>query len=376
MTKKVLIFVQGTIGDTIVSIPAIIALRRHYGSESKLTLLYEKHANLHFNPEKVLEQLKLMDNFIFYRFYYRGIEKYLSGVKLLWNLWLKRFDVVYYLVASDRKPAQIRRDCYFFYIAGIRERYGFQIPANSDILSRPATGELLPVTNESITRLKVVELGGVNIEKERRFEVPMIQIPKTADEEVDHWLQKRSKRLNSSTLVAIAPGSKKKSCQWPLDRFAELGKHLLRRGATLVVIGGKAEINEGIALTEMWGSGLNACGEFSILATGALLRRCRFLVGLDTGTTHLASMLGLPCVALYSAQDWPGKWEPIAASIVIRRKVPCAGCRLTICNVPSHPCMTQITVTEVSAVLDEHFFSIIRASDSSFNLDSAVKGRV
>jgi len=208
----------------------------------------------------------------------------------------------------------------------------------------------------------------VDTKKEQCFEMPLFLLPKTADDEVEQWLRKRGVSLNYPTLVAIAPGAKKKSCHWPLDRIAEVGKHLLRRGATLVVIGGKAEIDEGIALTEVWGSGLNACGELSVLATGALLRRCRFLLGLDTGTTHLAAVLGTPCVALYSAQDWPGKWEPLGTgSVVIRRKVPCAGCRLVNCNLPEHPCMIQITVTEVAAVVDARFFPLTRSADPTFN---------
>jgi heptosyltransferase-3 len=368
MAKNVLVFVQGTIGDTIVSIPALKALRRHYGPASQITLLHERHDHLPFNPVSVLGQIDLVDNFLSYPFHFKRIERFLSGMKLLWDLWRKRFDVVYYLIASDREVAQIKRDNIFFSISGIRERYGFEIAADRDTRPKSTTGEILPVMHEAITRLKIVELGGVDTEKDRRFETPLILPPKVADEEVDNWLRKRGISINSSALVAIAPGAKKKSCHWPLDRFAELGKHLLRRGATLVVIGGKAEIDDGIALTEVWGSGLNACGELSVLATGALLRRCRFLLGLDTGTTHLAAVLGTPCVALYSAQDWPGKWEPIGTgSVVIRRIVPCAGCRLVNCNLLDHPCMTRITVREVAAVLDAHFFTVTRTADSAIN---------
>lgn len=368
MAKKILVFVQGTIGDTIISIPALKELRRQYGPASQISLLHETHVHLPFNPRTVLEGIGLVDNFLSYAFHFNRIERFLSGVKLLWDLWYKRFDVVYYLIASDRASAQLRRDHIFFYIAGIRERYGFEIPARGDMCHRSTTGEILPVMHEAIYRLKLVGLGGGDTEKELRFDTPLILPPKTAEEEVDNWLRKRGMSLDSSTLVAIAPGAKKLSCHWPLDRFAELGKHLLRHGATLVVIGGKAEVDDGIALTEVWGSGLNACGELSVLATGALLRRCRFLLGLDTGTTHLAAALGTPVVALYSAQDWPGKWEPVGTgSVVIRRIVPCAGCRLVNCNLPDHPCMTQITVTEVAAVLDAHFFTVTRTADSAIN---------
>lgn len=368
MAKKILVFLQGTIGDTVVAVPALRALRRHYGVGASISLLHETHRHLASTPKAVLSGLGLVDEFIDYPCEASFVAKTSASFKLALQLLSKGFDSVYYLIASERNAGQIRRDHLFFWLCGIRQRHGFRVFEEERLRPRSASGQLGRVAQESILLLSVLQAEGVDIALESSLKPPLFTLPESAKVEAKNWLQQRLGEGGDDRLVAIAPGAKKGSCLWPLDRFAAVGKAVvLEWGATLIVVGGPAERDAGIALNEAWNGGLNACGQLSVLGTAALLERCKLLIGLDTGTTHLAAAVGTACVALYAAQDWPGRWEPLGKQhAILRRSVACEGCRLKVCTVPGHPCMTEITVAEVLEAIDKHFrASLPRYSNKS-----------
>ena len=80
------------------------------------------------------------------------------------------------------------------------------------------------------------------------------------------------------------------------------------------------------------------------------------MVGLDTGTTHLAAAQGVPCVALYGCREEPGLFYTLGVGhTILRHSVPCAGCRLIMqpCPVAGHPCMTGISVDAAWDAVEE-----------------------
>jgi heptosyltransferase-3 len=346
--QRILVFVQGTIGDTIVSVPALRALRRHYGAAAHFTLLHETHSHLSFNPQNVLNGLGIVDDFISYPFSFNRWEHRVGLLRLLLRLRSCGFQAFYYLIGSSRVAAQIRRDDLFFRFAGILRRHGFNSIADERLRPRLPNGGLGRVPQEAILRMEAVESAGIDTSEERRFAMPIICVPALAHVECDQVLKKLGVDLDRP-MVAIAPGAKQAANVWPLSRMADVGHRILAGfDITLVVVGGAGERDAGIALTEHWSQGHNLCGGLSVLATASLLARCRLLVGLDTGTTHLAASQGTPCVAVYSGRNWPGRWEPFGTGhVVVRREVPCQGCQLKNCNVDGHPCLESIEVDDV-----------------------------
>jgi ADP-heptose:LPS heptosyltransferase len=152
-------------------------------------------------------------------------------------------------------------------------------------------------------------------------------------------------------IVAFAPGSKMHAKKWPEDRFERVGLGLLHRfpGLRLVVVGGPGEQPLGDRLCRAWGDrAMNLSGALSVWESAAMLERCALYVGNDTGTMHLAASVATPCVAIFSARDNPGKWEPAGPGhIVLRHEVPCAGCMLETCVDHDLACLKTISVDEV-----------------------------
>jgi ADP-heptose:LPS heptosyltransferase len=119
-------------------------------------------------------------------------------------------------------------------------------------------------------------------------------------------------------------------------------------GWEAIILGGPSDTQAAAAICRAVPGTIDACGKLSILEVAAVLEHCRVLVGLDTGTTHLAAAVGTPVVGLYGARNAPGQWEPMGEGhIVLRAAVPCEGCGAEICPVPGHPCMTGLRVDRV-----------------------------
>jgi ADP-heptose:LPS heptosyltransferase len=67
----------------------------------------------------------------------------------------------------------------------------------------------------------------------------------------------------------------------------------------------------------------------------------------------LAGFVGVPCVAIFSARDIPGKWVPYgSAHRILRRQTDCAGCMLEVCD-RKNLCLTRITTDAVLGEWDE-----------------------
>lgn len=151
--------------------------------------------------------------------------------------------------------------------------------------------------------------------------------------------------------VTVHVGAGFQAKRWPPASFAELVRRLARV-APVVLLGTE---------TDLAAAGRQQCGRTGVtdlvgrLTLGQMLgviSGTRLHVGLDTGATHGAALLGRPFVALYSGSAshrhstpfylYPGQGE------IIQHRPPCSGahgCGLTSC-VPNI-CMTSISVEEV-----------------------------
>ena len=59
------------------------------------------------------------------------------------------------------------------------------------------------------------------------------------------------------------------------------------------------------------GKRVNLCGELSVRESAAVLRSARVFIGHDSGPMHLAAAVGIPCAAIFSARNPPGRWFPV-----------------------------------------------------------------
>lgn len=349
-SPRVLVHQLGSLGDTIVSLPALRAIRRHFGPSAHITLLHESRPGVPVIPGSLLTAGAEVDDFLAYPLPTRRWEKIFGIVRLWWGLSRGQFSTVVSLTPAERTLRQVRRDRRFFRLAGMAQGVGFHAFDSGKLYPRNPDGGPGRTDHEARFRLRRLQRDGIDISLEEDLRRPFYFPPPDAKRTATGWLRERGWKEGQS-LAVLCPGAKQPTNLWPIDRFAEIGRRIRQSDTTeVVVVGGSAEREAGDRLVRAMEGGWNAAGHLDVPGSAALLQTASFLVGLDTGTTHLAAAMGIPCVALYGGRDHPGRWDPLGEGHeVIRSNAPCSPCRIihAPCPVSGHPCMTQISVEEV-----------------------------
>jgi len=344
--KRILIYRIGQLGDTINALPALWVLRKHFPS-AQLCMLVDRHPVAHYvMPCQVLPRDGLIDDWIEYPTSITGVQSKLL-VKLLFDLRRRRFDIMVYLVSRERQPWRVWRDLAFFRLAGIRNFIGHE---GLHSITPRVEGRPLPlVEHEADNLLTRLSLSGIPVPPPGKGCMELC-LTNEEQEQAACWIIDRiGKQFNQLSLIGIGPGSKWPSKVWSEERFAELGRRLIAQlGAYPIVFGSSEEYDLGERLVARWGRGANAAGQLGVRQAAAVLKACRLYVGNDTGTMHLAAAVGAPCVGIFAAHDWPGRWYPYGAKhIILRRAVPCEGCLLRICIDGGMRCLKLVSVNDV-----------------------------
>lgn len=98
--------------------------------------------------------------------------------------------------------------------------------------------------------------------------------------------------------------------RWPAAAFAALAQYLLDHDITPVLIGRAAERTEISAITAAVPTARDLCDQTSIADLATLGRAAMIAVGNDTGPMHIIAASGCPSVVLYSAESDPRKISP------------------------------------------------------------------
>lgn len=339
-------YLFGSLGDSIVAIPALRAVRRHF-SEAEIVVLHDfASGELVVAPDVI--PASLIDRPMSYCSKARGARRLLEFYDLMRRIRAENFDAVVYAVMSERPPRSVARDRYFFRACGIKKAYGFHaIPSEQlwpvDPDRHPGMSD-----HEAVFRLARLALDGIATEPEEDLQTPLLEFSDDIVDRVDSWLRERRKKPDSP-LYTLGPGCKSQSNLWPFENFVKLGERLLSAyDCELMIVGGPGEFELGERLTEILGTGINAAGSFPVSESGALLSRSDFHIGLDTGTTHLAAATGTRCFVVFGERSNPGLWYPLGRGhTIIYHRVSCAGCHTQVCPVPGHPCMLGIPFDSV-----------------------------
>ena len=161
---------------------------------------------------------------------------------------------------------------------------------------------------------------------------------------------------NDARPLAIHPGAGGEVKRWPAPAWAEAVAQLARPGEPVILTGSRAEaplttsVAEAMEATSTPAHCVNLAGETDLCTLGAVLARCRLVMGPDSGPLHLATAVGTPSVHLYGPADPArfGPWGPPERHCTVMSPMGCAPCgRLDWRNVADHPCTAAISVEAV-----------------------------
>ncbi len=116
-------------------------------------------------------------------------------------------------------------------------------------------------------------------------------------------------------LVAIHPGSGSEKKNWPLPAWRDLINRLLDLQATLLVVSGESDAGRTAELKSEFSGQLVFLEHLPLNVLGAVLARCAFFIGHDSGISHLAAAAGAECLVLFGPTD-PAVWAPKNANVL------------------------------------------------------------
>ena len=165
----------------------------------------------------------------------------------------------------------------------------------------------------------------------------------------------REKGWESDEIIALHPGAGNRKKAWPPRRFAAVGRALASTSQRLLLVQGPAD-EEAVSqvLKGLVGVDYLVARNLSIKKVAALLSCASLFIGNDSGCSHLAAALGVPTVALFGPTD-PQTWAPRGERASwLHGGVACAPCeRETQRFCEQQLCLEAIEVDAVLACIAE-----------------------
>jgi heptosyltransferase III len=344
-TKRVLIYRLGSLGDTLIALPALHLVARAFPNAER-RMLTNFPVNVKAPPAAaILENSKLVHRYFRYSAGTRSPRELLS---LWWQLLRWRPEVLVYIGAA-RGVESARRDAKFFRLCGISRLIG--VPVTEDMQQNrfDESGKFLEPEGARLVR-NLAELGDVDLDAPANWNLLLTDKEHARATEV-------LVPAAGKPIIAVSVGTKVQSKDWGRDNW----KALLHQVAKLypdhaLALCGAGEENE---TSEFAANGwrenssnpvINLCGLLTPRESAAVFAEARLFIGHDSGPMHLAAAVQTPCVAIFAARNKPRVWFPYGKQHrVIYHQTDCWGCGLETCIIERKKCLTSITVEEVVA---------------------------
>lgn len=335
---RLLLRATNWVGDVVISLPALRALRAHHRRDRLAVLARPWVAELYRLLPEVDEVLVEEPGGR-----HAGAE---GRRRLAAELKEKAFDRAILLPRSFTTAFTAFR-------AGIRERWGYRGELRSPFLTHPVPFSHRPGEHELHRHLRLVAATGVPIP-----DVPDATIP------VPDALRGRARALLEEAGLAGGPfvaahvaSYAHEAKRWPEERFAALFSRLYADRALPIVLLGSAAESAGNARVAALAPGarvLDLAGRTTLPDVLGIAAEAELFVGNDSGLAHLANAAGTPTTVVFGPTDpdatrpWDGPrpdGRPVRLRVA-RDRVSCAPCRFTRCPL-DHACMTGVAVDDV-----------------------------
>lgn len=340
--RNILIIRLSSLGDVLMSVPAVKAIRRRF-PEAHISWLVEGSVS------GLLAHQDFIDEVIFFP---RGtLMRHLKGGHLpttayVLNDFLKKLRERKYDLIVDLHG--IAKSVALMLIARGGKRIGFGKMFAKD-LSHFFYNERVNGTEKRIHKVERNMLVARFLGYNDIIPEAQLSVSDKAKEYIDDFFHSRG---ITSPVFAVNPFASKDSSfkRWPLERYADLiyriREHL---EGNAIIIWGPGEREEAQRLVALAGNNAQLACQTDIVQLFALLARVDAYVGGDTGTTHLASAAGIPVISIFGPTDVIINRPYSDKSVVVREQMDCSPCKNKGCK--TRQCLMSISTDEVFEAL-------------------------
>jgi heptosyltransferase-2 len=334
--QRVVIRTANWLGDAVMTLPAMIAVRAAYPAA---------HIAVVANPlvAQLLENHPSCDEIIVFN--KRGEHAGLLGfLRFVISLRRGKFDLAI-LFQSAIEAAVMS------FLARIPRRLGFTTDNRRFLLTHPVPfGEAEKKLHQVDAFLRIP--GYYNIKAKDKVQALALSESERA------WAKEQ---LPAGSVVVINPGAAYGSAKrWYPERFAAVGDFLAKEhGMTAVLIGGPGEVEIGNDIVAaMQSPALNFVGGTSIRQMMSLIDAASLMITNDSGPMHIAAGFNVPIVAVFGSTDHMTTSPFTERYRIVRHEVECSPCLLRECPI-DHRCMDRVTVNDVIKAVQSFLQEIV-----------------
>ena len=348
--QRILLIQLSAIGDTILAIPTIRAIRNRYPNAH--LAMVASSINLQY-----LEDCPYIDQYIPCR-----LEDVMKSprnlIAFIMGLRRQKFD---WAIDFEHWP---KLSALIAYGSGASRRIGFRSAAQHRHFLFSDVVEHMPGQHEVVNFLKIAGLLGCPMR------LPDLEVwLKRADQE---WVTEFFDETgidSSRPVVAIHPEAGRRDeprRRFPQERYVAVANALIEQyKAQIILTGAPSEIELSQQIASQTGASCAiAAGKTHINQLAALFANVDFVICGNCGPMHLAAAAGTPVIALHGPTN-PLQWGPWGAGhTILHVAVPCSPC-LNLgfeygCSAFSDgtsPCMHTIQIGEVLQACQKYLIS-------------------
>jgi len=326
--RRLLVVRPGGLGDAVLTLPMIAALKKNYANATIDVLAEKRNADV-YRIGELVDEVYLYDT---------------NPIGVIRRLRRNRYDLVVDTEQFHRLSRVIANAMHAEYLCG------FDTTDQGRLLTHAISYSDDMYEAKSFLRLAEAVIGSpVPFDAERPF---VSVLPATRN-----WARKHLGTIDEKlvTVMTVAGGEYR---LWTTSRYAEIVTWLTDRNYRVVLLGGSDGIDAAAAIAADNRSDrvLNLAGQTSLAQTAAMLELADLSLSADTGIVHLAYGLGTSTIALFGPGRYR-KWAPPGRrNRIVRKGLTCSPCT-KFGRVPTCPhdiaCMKEISVQNVIAAMEE-----------------------
>lgn len=307
MTKRILMITLSNIGDVLLTLPSIQAVREKF-PRAEISLLVGERARPLFDADP--------------RFNKVWVWRKNAGVQEKLSRALEIIGKGFNQVINFRNPVRSRNG----------DRHRRMMHFQKLVQKRIASADLIDQLDTAKS----------------------LWIPEVTERKTGELLKKEGVPISKKWMI-VTPGSLNMTKRWKSNGFVELCRLLSQRNSFPIFLTG--DENDRVRSQEIVKQTqsplvFDLCGKTDLLQLAWLIREAKLLISHDSAPLHMAGLFGTPVVAVFGPTD-PLKYGPWRDnSRIVRKTLFCSPCEKSLC-VYHHECMEQTEPEEILEAVNE-----------------------
>ena len=354
--KRMLVIRLDLIGDLVLSLTAVRALKRTYPNAEIDLLALPSSAKVALSDPD-LSQIIAYDPNIWRRPKALVQPKdWREAMAVIQRLRARHYDIAISVFGDWAAILAV--------LSGARRRVGFGREGYPGFMTDNVPGrhwDSRDHQHEVDYCLALAHEAGATITPDDR--VPQLYVDELARKEVEELLLNEGIHPNTPLIVCHVSSNNGQSKRWPIPYWATLIDRLLRENVAQVVFSGAPDdlpLIESVTQrmhehTEH--TAINLAGKTSLTQLAALTQRADLLITGDSGPMHIAAAVGTPLIAIHGPTD-PALSGPVSPhATILRSDIWCSPCYkakdTADCRFFTTQCMKNITSNQVFDVVQK-----------------------